>query len=109
MCLTQAPTDILPLPTFECGSAKAKHNNNNTAQCVCLSFNKRVFLILRPEFYVKPLISKPHKTEVLVTSNDVDVNDLSQKGGGFKTSLKVGGITGVEALGAGLPGLWVSG
>ena len=59
-----------------------------------------------PEFYVKTLISKPHKTEVLVTSNDVG---LSQKGGGFKTSLKVGGITGVEALGAGLPGLWVSG
>ena len=45
-------------------------------------------------FSVKPLISKPHKTEVLVTSNDVDVNDLSQKGGGFKTSLKVGGIMG---------------
>ena len=40
---------------------------------------------------------------------DVDVKELSQKGGGFKTSLKVGGITGVEALGAGLPGLWVSG
>ena len=91
------------------GSAKAEHDNNIITQCVCVSFNKRVFLILRPEFYVKPLISKPHKTEVLVTSNDVDVNDLSQKGGGFKTSLKVGGITGVEALGAGLPGLWVSG
>ena len=39
----------------------------------------------------------------------VDDNDLTRKGGGFKTSLKVGGITGVEALGAGLPGLWVSG
>ena len=78
---------------------------------VCL-FTKGSFysrIILRPEFYVKPLISKPHKTEVLVTSNDVDVKELSQKGGGFKTSLKVGGITGVEALGAGLPGLWVSG
>ena len=40
----------------------------------------------------------------------VDDNDLTRKGGGFKTSLKVGGIMGggeVEKLGARCHGLWV--